>query len=85
LGGSFQCSLEIQNPHRIVAARRCRLSRKITGEVSESGRGTKKKAAISGRRSTFDAIAELLAADSGSAHFAEAGFCLMRIALFLAR
>jgi hypothetical protein len=29
--------------------------------------------------------AELLAADSCAAHFAQAGFCLMRIALFLAR
>ncbi|HWN57575.1 MAG TPA: hypothetical protein VNO74_05710 [Methylomirabilota bacterium] len=28
---------------------------------------------------------KLFAADSGSAHFSEAGFCLMRIALFLAR
>jgi hypothetical protein len=27
----------------------------------------------------------LLAADSCAAHFAQAGFCLMRIALFLAR
>jgi hypothetical protein len=28
---------------------------------------------------------KLLAADSCAAHFAQAGFCLMRIALFLAR
>jgi hypothetical protein len=27
----------------------------------------------------------LLAADSCAAHFAQAGFCLMRVALFLAR
>jgi hypothetical protein len=28
---------------------------------------------------------KLLAADSGTAHFAQAGFCLMRVALFFAR
>src|SRR5260370_4762766 len=66
-------------PDRILRAAEVQTSRFPSSQINErpeKGRPSK---------SCRDARAKLLAANPCAAHFAQAGFCLMRIALFLSR